>query len=178
MSLFAMLDENNIVENVIVVADHDVIANGGHQSETAAQWVANKFGKNHPGKTWVEGSEDGSFRNHVPSKGGTYLPEENVFRNVKYYPSWVWNSSIADWESPIGAKPTENKWPAETGWVFWSEPKGTWVAHVITQQEDITIVDGHITAVNTPGIYELRDWDNTAQAFNATGTSVTRHYDF
>lgn len=178
MALFARLDENNLIENVIVVADHDVEANGGHKSETAAQWVANKFGKNYPNKIWVEGSEDGSFRNHIPTKGGTYDPVEDRFRNVKYFPSWVWNSSTADWESPIGKKPTEDQWPEKAAWVFWSEPKATWIAHVVTQQQDITIVDGHITAVNTPEIYELREWNNDIKDFNPTGISITRQYDF
>ena len=176
MALFAELDSNNIIVNVIVVSDHDVSENGGDRSEQAALYVKNKFGKN-TSNNFIQGFEDFTTRGHPPVVGGDYLPDEDVVRLRKYFPSWVWNSEIIDWQSPIGAKPTEDQWPENTAYVFWSEHKQTWVAHVIVQEEDIVIEDGHVTAVNTPGIYEIRDWDNSVGDFNATGTQVTMQYD-
>ena len=48
MAYFAELDSDNNILNVLVVSDSDVIANGGHQSEQAATWVKNTFGKANP----------------------------------------------------------------------------------------------------------------------------------
>jgi len=178
MAYFAELDSDNNILNVLIVSDEDVIANGGHQSEQASTWVKNTFGKTNPSNNWIEGSNDSSFRGHMPSVGGSYLASENVIRLPKYFPSWVWNTAAVDWQSPLGAKPAENIWPTDTAYVFWSEHQGTWVAHVEIQKEDITVNDqGVVTAVTTPEIYQLRNWDNLAGAFDSTGTEVTKQYD-
>tara|TARA_R110002124_G_C8922858_1_gene511353 strand:- start:587 stop:1129 length:543 start_codon:yes stop_codon:yes gene_type:complete len=179
MALFAELNSENIIQRVIVVANSDVIERGGHESEQAATWVKNTFGKDNPSNNWIQGSEDGSFRGHFPTVGGTYLASEDVFRLNKYYPSWVWNTAIVDWESPIGAKPEEALWPQGVlpSYVFWSEIDSTWVVHVVMQAEDITLVDGVITEIIAPEIYQLRLWDNDSNTFNATGTEITRTYD-
>ena len=179
MALFAELNSENIIQRVIVIGESDVISQGGHESDEAALWVKKKFGKENPDNNWVEGSDDGSFRGHNPSVGGSYLASEDVFRLKRYYPSWVWNTEAVDWQSPLGTKPTEDVWPTGVAptYVFWSEIEGTWVAHVIKQAENLTIVDNVITEVIAPEIYQLRLWDNNTAAFNATGTEVTRTYD-
>ena len=72
MALFAELDSNNIIVNVIVVSDHDVSENGGDRSEQAALYVKNKFGKN-PSNNFIQGFEDFTTRGHPPVVGGDYL---------------------------------------------------------------------------------------------------------
>ena len=174
MAIFAKLDSNNIVIDCLVFDDNDIVDNGGHQSDQAALWVKNKFGKDHD---WAEGSGDGSFRGQLIEVGGEWFPSENIFKRVKYFPSWVWDSIAVDWKSPIGTKPIQGQWPINTAFVKWNEPEGTWYAYVVTQEEVVvTNSDNQITSVTTPEIMQWHAWDNTTLTWGTVGNPITKVY--
>jgi hypothetical protein len=172
MALFAELNENNIVTKVIVVDNNDVINNGGNKSQQAADYIKNKFGTNQNYK-WIQSSDDKSFRLNIATVGGDYLENEDIFRPAKYFPSWVWNSEILDWQSPIGAKPTA---PETSMFVKWTESEGTWYAYVIIQQQDIVVENGIVVKVNIPEIFQWHKWNNIDKTWSPEGQPITVVY--
>ena len=104
MSFFAEVNDNNIVERVVVVED-------GRD----AAWCNKFFG----GGTWVETSEDGSIRKNYAGAGHTYDNVNDVFYELKPYPSWSLNEEF-QWVSPT---PHPNNGTP----VSWDEENQTWV---------------------------------------------------
>ena len=97
MAHFAKLNDNNIVEEVIVVADSD--CNGGNfpESEPAGNAFLNSIGLI---GNWKQTSYNGSFRKHFAGKGYSYSSEHNAFIPAKPYDSWTFNSTTLTWDPP------------------------------------------------------------------------------
>lgn len=81
MKIFAEVDLNNIVKNVIVCDDSGV-----------PEEIAGVF---------IECTED----TRMASIGGVYDVDSNKFISEKPYDSWILNSNF-EWESPVGPKPS------------------------------------------------------------------------
>jgi hypothetical protein len=75
MAHFAKIDENNIVTQVIVIAN-DVLLDENliEQESIGAQFCADTFGG-----TWIQTSYNGNFRHGFASVGITYDPINDVF---------------------------------------------------------------------------------------------------
>ena len=176
MAYFAKLNSDNVVIDCLVFDDNDIINHGGHLSVEASKWVKNKFGKDF---NWIEGSSDGSFRGQRIEIGGQYSESEDIFKRLKYFPSWVWNSELVDWISPIGVKPTKINYPVNTAFVKWNEPELTWYAYTINQAEDVvTNTNNQITSVNTKEIMQWYSWNNSNLSWNPAGDPITKTYVF
>lgn len=87
MSHFAKLSSDNIVIDVIVVADEHDLA-----------WVIDWSG-GYP--HWVQTSYTGSIRKNYAGKGYTYDPQRDAFIQPKPYPSWVLDEATCRWNAPI-----------------------------------------------------------------------------
>ena len=121
MAHFAQIDENNVVTQVIVVANKDTAdANGVEKEYIGAAFCERLFGG-----TWKQTSYNGNFRKNYAGIGYTYNADIDAFVPPKPYPSWVLNNDTAQWEAPTpmpedagtGEPPKMYSWDeATTSW--------------------------------------------------------------
>jgi hypothetical protein len=116
MAHFAELDENNVVTQVIVVANEELLSNGSEDETKGLIFCKSLFGEN---TKWVQTSYSGSFRKNYAGIGFTYDPIADHFFAPQPYASWILNPN-AQWEAPV-PKPSDNK-P-----YYWSEDSLEWV---------------------------------------------------
>ena len=101
-TFFAQLNANNIVINIIA-ADAPFVATLPNSS------------------TYVQTLKNGNSMRARPAViGGSYDPKNDVFINIKPYPSWTLNS-VFEWEAPI-LKPSA---PVGSS-AIWSELNQSW----------------------------------------------------
>jgi hypothetical protein len=111
---FCKLDENNVVTQVIVVANKDTAdANGVEKEYIGAAFCEKLFGG-----TWKQTSYNGNFRKNYAGIGYTYNADIDAFVPPKPFPSWILNSSTAQWEAPV---------PMPEGMYSWDEDTGSWI---------------------------------------------------
>jgi len=104
MAHFAQLDENNVVTQVIVVANEDTSDVNGNEVE-----------------------EIGVFRVRYAGIGYSYNAELDAFIAPKPFESWVLNTETADWESPVGPAPALTEAEIEARSFYrWDEEAGAW----------------------------------------------------
>ena len=121
MAHFAQIDENNVVTQVIVVANKDTAdANGVEKEYIGAAFCEKLFGG-----TWKQTSYNGNIRKNYAGIGYTYNADIDAFVPPKPYPSWVLNNDTAQWEAPTpmpedagtGEPPKMYSWDeATTSW--------------------------------------------------------------
>tara|TARA_Y100001947_G_C10322141_1_gene296659 strand:+ start:469 stop:882 length:414 start_codon:yes stop_codon:yes gene_type:complete len=128
MAEFAQLDDDNIVINVIDVADDDA-----PDEATGIAFCKNVLGE---GTDWVQTSATGGIRNRLALKGMKFDEANDVFYYPSpYHPSWVLNTWAADrvdgaweWEAPVslpsdaGFDPDNRKFVEYT----WDEDTTSW----------------------------------------------------
>lgn len=116
MAHFARLDENNVVTQVIVVANTDTAdANGVEKEHIGAAFCERLLGG-----TWKQTSYNGNFRKRYAGVGYTYNIELDAFVPPKPYSSWVLDNDTATWIAPV-SKPDDGKL------YRWDEPTLSWV---------------------------------------------------
>lgn len=116
MAHFAVLDEDNVVNRVIVVSNDDIIDETGKESEELGVSLCEKLLG--PGK-YVQTSFGNNFRRRYAGIGFIYDEARDAFIKPKPYPSWVLDEDD-DWVAP---KP----YPTGVGDYQWSEPTLQWV---------------------------------------------------
>lgn len=115
MAHFAQLDENNVVTQVIVVANKDTAdANGVEKEYIGAAFCEKLFGG-----TWKQTSYNGNFRKNYAGIGYTYNADIDAFVPPKPFPSWVLNNDTAQWEAPVPMP--------EGGMYSWDEESLSWI---------------------------------------------------
>ena len=137
MAHFAKLDENNIVTQVIVVANEDTTdTNGVEVEEIGVAFCKKLLGAE---TNWKQTSYNNNFRVRYAGIGYSYNETLNAFIPPSPFPSWVLVEETADWVSPLGAAPTLTeeqitsrsfyRWNEEayqadntTGWVLETPP--------------------------------------------------------
>ena len=122
MAHFAQIDGNNVVTQVIVVANKDTAdANGVEKEYIGAAFCERLFGG-----TWKQTSYNGNIRKNYAGIGYTYNADIDAFVPPKPYASWVLNNDTAQWEAPTpmpedagtGEPPKMYSWDeATTSWV-------------------------------------------------------------
>ena len=138
MAHFAKIDENNVVTQVIVVANEDTSdTNGVEVEEIGVAFCKKLLGAD---TNWKQTSYNNNFRVRYAGISYTYNEELDAFIPPKPWPSFVLNNTTADWQSPLGAAPelTEEeiasrsfyKWDEDayqadntTGWVLETLPE-------------------------------------------------------
>jgi len=122
MAHFAQIDANNVVTQVIVVANKDTAdANGVEKEYIGAAFCEKLFGG-----TWKQTSYNGTIRKNYAGIGYTYDADIDAFVPPKPFASWVLNNETAQWEAPVpmpedagtGEPPKMYSWDEETtSWV-------------------------------------------------------------
>ena len=116
MAHFAELDSNGVVQRVIVVANKDTAdANGNELESIGVAFCQKLFGGN-----WKQTSYNGNIRKNYAGVGYTYDAGIDAFVPPKPYPSWVLNSSTAQWEAPVPM-------PNDGAMYSWDEATQSWL---------------------------------------------------
>ena len=115
MAHFAKLNENNIVEQVIVVADSDCLDADNNESES----VGVAFCVALLGGTWKQTSYNNNIRKQFASINSTYDASADEFVTLQPFASWTLDGNN-DWQ-PTTAMPAsdiEHNWDEDTkSWV-------------------------------------------------------------
>lgn len=114
MAHFAKI-ENNVVTQVIVVANKDTADANGVEKE----YIGQAFCERLFGGTWKQTSYNGNFRKNYAGIGYTYNADIDAFVPPKPFPSWVLNNDTAQWEAPVPMP--------EGGMYSWDEDMGSWI---------------------------------------------------
>ena len=115
MAHFAQLDDNNVVTQVIVVANSDTAdANGVEKEYIGAAFCERLFGG-----TWKQTSYNGNIRKNYAGIGYKYHADIDAFAAPQPYPSWTLNDQ-AQWQPPV-PMPTDGKMHS------WDEATTSWV---------------------------------------------------
>lgn len=117
MAHFAKIGLNNLVTDVLVVANRETMDSSGIEHES----IGVEFLKTLTGhETWVQTSYNGNIRKNYAGIGYTYDSQRDAFIPPKPYPSWVLNEETCRWDSPV-AYPTDGK-------IYgWDEATQAWV---------------------------------------------------
>lgn len=126
MAHFAQLNENNIVTQVIVVANDELLDNGVESEVKGIAFCQSLFGGN-----WKQTSYNGNIRKNYAGIGYTYDAGRDAFIPPKPFESWVLNEDTCRWNAPT-PMPTDDKL------YRWDEPTLSWVE--VTEQKQ----RGHI----------------------------------
>ena len=114
MAHFAQL-ENNIVTNVIVVANQAILDENGNENEQKGI----DFCSNLLGGTWIQTSYNARIRKNYAGIGYTYDEGRDAFIAPKPFASWVLDETTAQWKAPT-PHPTDNNF------YIWNEETLTW----------------------------------------------------
>jgi len=110
MAHFAKIDENNIVTQVIVVANSD--CGGGQYPQSDS--IGASFCNNLLGGTWKQTSYNSNFRKQYAGVGFKFDADKDIFIIPQPYSSWTLDNN-GDWNAPI-VKPNDGniyKWNEE-----------------------------------------------------------------
>jgi hypothetical protein len=121
MAHFAQLDENNVVTQVIVVANDELLLDGVENETKGIDFCKSLLGED---TRWVQTSYNGNIRKNYAGIGYTYDPVADHFFAPQPYPSWTLDTD-AKWNAPTPM-------PVEEGKFFtWDEPTLSWVEVVL-----------------------------------------------
>jgi hypothetical protein len=112
---FAKIDENNVVTQVIVVANSDTSdASGVEKEHIGAAFCEKLFGG-----TWKQTSYNGNMRKNYAGIGFTYNADIDAFVPPQPFASWTLNNDTAQWEAPVAM-------PDDGGLYSWNEETTSW----------------------------------------------------
>ena len=142
MAHFAKLGANGKVISVLTLDNKDMLNADGVEDEGVGQQYLEHH-NNWPAQMWIQTSYNTSGNQH--KNGGTPLrgnyagigyewdEDNNIFWPKKPYASWVKDTTIANWKSPLGDAPAltaEQQSQNEAGtnsWVYeWNEANQSW----------------------------------------------------
>lgn len=110
MAHFAQLDQNNIVIQVIVVANQELIDSDGKESETKGiLFCQSLYGSD---SVWKQGSYTGSIRKNYPGVGYSYDVNRDAFIPPQPFEDWVFDELNCTWLPPT---PLDVNLPPESG---------------------------------------------------------------
>lgn len=121
MAHFAQLDNNNVVTQIIVVANEELLDNGVESEAKGINFCQSLFGGN-----WKQTSYNGTIRKNYAGIGYDYDADKDAFIAPQPYLSWTLNESTCRWEAPV-IYPTDGKS------YKWDEPTLSWIE--ITKQK-------------------------------------------
>ena len=136
MAHFAEIDDNNKVLRTVVGCDMDVDANGGDQSDTAAEHFKSVAPLSENGIKWVQTSYNNNFRGNFAGQGFEWDEANNIFWPLQPYDSWTKDIASAKWVAPV-TKPTwtEEERSLEHS-IVWDEPNLRWVKESTISDEN------------------------------------------
>jgi len=124
MAHFAQLDENNVVTQVIVVANQELLLDGVESEVKGVIFCKSLFGED---TKWVQTSYNATIRKNYAGIGYSYDKDLDAFIPPKPFDSWNLNEDTAQWEAPT-------PYPTDGKKYYWSEDDLTWL-EVPTSEE-------------------------------------------
>ena len=126
MAHFAGLDENNVVTQVIVVANEDTSdSNGVEAEEIGVAFCKKLLGAD---TRWKQTSYNNNFRVRYAGISYLYSEELDAFIAPKPFESWTLVEETADLVSPVGPAPTLTEAQVEARSFYrWNEEELEWV---------------------------------------------------
>ena len=131
MAHFAQIDSNNIVTQVIVVADADTAdAQGNHLESIGIAFCQRLIGGNWEQTSYntqggVHTNGGTPFRKNYAGLGYTYDAGRDAFIPPKPYASWVLDESTCLWDAPM-PYPTDVGTPDAPKRYVWDEETKAW----------------------------------------------------
>jgi hypothetical protein len=116
MAHFAILNENNIVENVVVIPNDQITRDGIESEEAGIEYLSNIF--NH--KNIKQTSYNGKIRKNFAGIGYYYDQELDAFIPLKKHKSWIFDSNKYHYVPPI-------EYPKDGKKYIWVETVKNWV---------------------------------------------------
>jgi hypothetical protein len=116
MAHFAQLNEENIVTQVIVVANQDTADQDGVENEA----IGIEFCTNLLGGRWVQTSYNANIRKNYAGIGYKYDATLDAFVPPQPFASWTLNEETAQWEAPTPYPDDEKRYT-------WDEETTSWV---------------------------------------------------
>lgn len=119
MAHFARLNADNIVEQVIVVANKDTSDDNGVEDEIyGIAFCKRLFGTD---TNWKQTSYNGNFRVRYAGKGYSYDLSLDAFIPPKPFESWVIDNDTVNWKAPL-EEPTLTQEQIDAGSYYrWDE---------------------------------------------------------
>ena len=117
MAHFAKIGLNNIVTDVLVVANRETMDSNGVEHES----IGVEFLKTLTGhETWIQTSYNGNIRKNYAGVGYTYDSQRNAFIPPQPYPSWTLVEETCNWTAPV-------LYPADGNMYQWDEATTNWI---------------------------------------------------
>jgi hypothetical protein len=116
MAHFCQLNEENLVTQVIVVANQDTTDSDGMENEA----VGAAFCNNLLGGTWKQTSYNARIRKNYAGIGYTYDETLDAFVPPKPFDSWVLDTDKAQWKAPVDM-------PSDDKRYTWDEATTSWI---------------------------------------------------
>ena len=116
MAHFAHLNEENLVTQVIVVANQDTADQDGVENEA----IGIEFCTNLLGGRWVQTSYNANIRKNYAGIGYKYDATLDAFIPPQPFESWTLNEETAQWEAPT-------PYPDDGKRYSWDEETTSWV---------------------------------------------------
>jgi hypothetical protein len=142
MAHFAKISEENEVLQVVTIEDIYLLDDNGIEDESLGQQYLETH-NNWPAHLWIQtsintyhnqhrsGDNSKAFRGNYAGIGHTWDADNNIFWHPKPHESFVKNTTIAQWDSPIGQPPalTSEQEADENNRYFydWNETDQHWV---------------------------------------------------
>ena len=116
MAHFAKIGMNGKVIAVLTMGNNDMKNADGVEDESVGQQYLERH-NNWPAPMWIQtsyntsknthssGDNSKALRGNYAGIGYTWDEDNNIFWSKKPYPSWVKDTSDAQWHSPIGDAP-------------------------------------------------------------------------
>jgi len=117
MAHFAKIGLNNIVIEVLVVANRETMDSQGNERESIGiELLRNLTGH----ETWVQTSYNGNIRKNYAGVGYAYDSQRDAFIPPQPYPSWTLVEETCNWTAPV-------LYPADGKLYQWDEATTNWV---------------------------------------------------
>ena len=117
MAHFAKIGLNNIVTDVLVVANRETMDSNGVEHES----IGVEFLKTLTGhETWIQTSYNGNIRKNYAGIGYTYDSQRDAFIPPQPYPSWTLNEETCNWTAPV-------LYPADGNMYQWDDATTNWI---------------------------------------------------
>jgi hypothetical protein len=117
MAHFAQLNEENLVIQVIVVANQEILNEQGQESEQKGI----DFCTNLLGGTWKQTSYNGNFRKNYAGIGYKYDESRDAFIAPKPFSSWLLDETTCQWKAPVDMPVDDRRYTWDEETTSWKE---------------------------------------------------------
>jgi len=118
MAHFAQLNDNNVVTQIIVIANEELLLDGVENETKGVVFCKSLSGQD---TKWIQTSYNNNIRKQYAGIGFTYDVINDVFIQPKPFESWSLDDNF-DWQAPT-PRPEEGLWSWNEETLSWDELK-------------------------------------------------------